>query len=212
MTRETVNGECIARFQIIHRTNTSFRRDMRYIHRDIFSFFEKKEKRKTSIYPSIPSSSLLFQIHPRQLGTNFSDFSYIFSTFQPSDGLSSSSSSSTGRSSRLITRGDPFQLCQCRVCPRFENSTRLSCRGPSYLPGNVSRVIVSRRYTGRYCLAGVINLSSGEDTLYTPPPPRWPRRVMIRGTHDNPPALVRHPCVSYGCPPVLVPSSPRPPA
>lgn len=91
---------------------------------EIYSF-EKKEKRKISLYPFIPSSSLLFQIHPRQLGTNFSDFSYIFSTFQPSDGLSSSSSSSTGRSSRLITRGDPFQLCQCRVCPRFENSTRL---------------------------------------------------------------------------------------
>lgn len=85
----------------------------------------KRRKREKFLsihsFPPLPSSSKSI----RQLGTNFSDFSYIFSTFQPSDGLSSSSSSSTGRSSRLITRGDPFQLCQCRVCPRFENSTRL---------------------------------------------------------------------------------------
>lgn len=145
-------------------------------------------------------------LSPPQLRTNFRFFStfspYIY-TFESIDAAILPGHQPSGlQRSQLITPGDPFP--DCRLCPRFENSNAaIASKPPPRVLSPRERVASYRQpalYTGRYCPAGVINLSSAEDTLC--PYPRWPRRVMIRGTHDNPPpALVRHPCVSYGCPP-----------
>lgn len=83
----------------------------------------------------------------------------------------------------LITLDQPSE----RIASEAYENSRLSCQGV-LSRRNVSRVIVGQRYSVRHWpgLAGAINLSSGvQDTVSW----RCPRRVMIRGAHDNPPPL-----------------------
>ena len=96
----------------------------------------------------------------------------------------------------LFARPSATQLITQVILPvRRLKIRELSCPGgASYLAGTCRELSSAGVIVADIALAWPewLILVQRQDTVSY----RWPCRVMIRGTRDNPPPLVRHPCVS----------------